>query len=296
MDNPKKNSTYNYYGNELSDEERRELEEIRQRMRQRKRAAAHRRVVRNRIVALIILALIIMVTVKCCSKKSNENDVMTDGSSSSAQTETSANNANADKKVPKQNNSSKPQARAHKIEKTNGMTFVDGILIVNKTYSLPADYNPGTSQLAQNAFDEMAMAAANDGITLFVNSGFRSYYEQQQLYNGYAYERGTDEADKVSSRPGHSEHQTGLTFDVNSTEFSFENTPEAEWLAEHCCEYGFIIRYPKGKEEFTGYSYEPWHIRYLGKETAKQVHDSGMCLEEYLGITSDYKYAEDMTN
>lgn len=139
----------------------------------------------------------------------------------------------------------------------------------------------------------MAAAAAQDGITLFVNSSYRSYQDQESLYNSYAAERGTEAADEVSSRPGHSEHQTGLTFDVNTTEDSFAGTPEANWLAEHCAEYGFIIRYPEGKEDKTGYVYEPWHIRYLGKEKAEAVTKSGLCLEEYLGVTSDYKYAED---
>lgn len=176
------------------------------------------------------------------------------------------------------------------------MTFVDGILIVNKTYSLPSDYAPGVSTIAQNAFDEMAAAAAQDGITLFVNSSYRSYQDQESLYNSYAAERGTEAADEVSSRPGHSEHQTGLTFDVNTTEDSFAGTPEANWLAEHCAEYGFIIRYPEGKEDKTGYVYEPWHIRYLGKEKAEAVTKSGLCLEEYLGVTSDYKYAEDQNS
>lgn len=79
------------------------------------------------------------------------------------------------------------------------MTFVDGILIVNKTYSLPSDYAPGVSTIAQNAFDEMAAAAAQDGITLFVNSSYRSYQDQESLYNSYAAERGTEAADEVSS-------------------------------------------------------------------------------------------------
>ena len=177
--------------------------------------------------------------------------------------------------------------------KSDNKPAADCILIVNKTYSLPSDYAPGVSTIAQNAFDEMAAAAAQDGITLFVNSSYRSYQDQESLYNSYAAERGTEAADEVSSRPGHSEHQTGLTFDVNTTEDSFAGTPEANWLAEHCAEYGFIIRYPEGKEDKTGYVYEPWHIRYLGKEKAEAVTKSGLCLEEYLGVTSDYKYAED---
>jgi D-alanyl-D-alanine carboxypeptidase len=80
---------------------------------------------------------------------------------------------------------------------------------------------------------------------------------------------------------------------VNSTEFSFGETEEAQWLAEHCAEYGFIIRFPEGKEDITGYSYEPWHIRYVGVEAAQAITSSGLCLEEYLGVTSDYADSPD---
>src|SRR5699024_5056985 len=99
---------------------------------------------------------------------------------------------------------------------------------------------------------------------------------------------GAEMADTYSARPGHSEHQTGLAFDLNEISDAFAGTPEAEWLAEHAHEYGFIIRYPADKEDITGYSYEPWHVRYLGKEIAEKVYESGLCLEEYLGIDSVY--------
>ena len=176
----------------------------------------------------------------------------------------------------------------HSIEVKEGITYIDGVLIVNKTYSLPSDYNPGINADAKKAFDEMASAAWADNIGLFICSGFRSYQEQETVYNGYAANRGTEEADKVSSRPGHSEHQSGLAMDVNTTDFSFEGTPEAIWIEQHCADYGFIIRFPKGKEDITGYEYEPWHIRYVGKELAHTLMDNGLCLEEYFGITSKY--------
>jgi D-alanyl-D-alanine carboxypeptidase len=97
----------------------------------------------------------------------------------------------------------------------------------------------------------------------------------------------------VSARPGHSEHQSGLCIDVNSTDFSFGSTAEAAWLEEHCAEYGFIIRFPEGKEDITGYEYEPWHIRYVGVETAQEITAQGLCLEEYLNVTSDYANSPD---
>lgn len=169
-----------------------------------------------------------------------------------------------------------------------GATYIQGILIVNKTYALPSDYNPGIVGTAQSALDEMTAAAAKEGISLWVASGFRSYDRQSTLYNNYVARDGKAEADRYSARPGHSEHQTGLAFDLNSVEQSFGETREGKWLSANCWKYGFIIRYPKNKETQTGYMYEPWHVRYLGKDIAKKVFDSGLCLEEYLGITSVY--------
>ena len=109
-----------------------------------------------------------------------------------------------------------------------------------------------------------------------------------QLYQRYVDRDGKEQADTYSARPGYSEHQTGLAFDLNEVSDAFIGTPEAEWLAAHAQEYGFIIRYPADKVAITGYKYEPWHVRYLGKETAAAVYESGLCLEEYLGIDSVY--------
>ncbi len=173
-------------------------------------------------------------------------------------------------------------------------TYINGILIVNKTYGLPQNYNDGGGLTTQtkNAFAEMKKAAAAEGIELRIASGYRSYAYQKDLYNGYLRRPGQSQAyvETYSARPGHSEHQTGLAIDVNNASKSFLGTPEQKWLEAHCVEYGFIIRYPEGKEDITGYQYEPWHIRYLGKETARKVYESGLCLEEYLGIDSKYSY------
>lgn len=174
------------------------------------------------------------------------------------------------------------------IEVRNGLTYVQGILIANKTYPLPASYNPGLLPETQAAFNEMQKAAAKEGLSLTIKSGFRSYSLQQTLYNNYVSRDGKAAADRYSARPGYSEHQTGLALDINKASDSFTNTPEAKWLAAHCAEYGFILRYPEGKENETGYMYESWHVRYLGKELAQQVTASGKTLEAYLGITSVY--------
>ena len=169
------------------------------------------------------------------------------------------------------------------------VTYINGILIANKTYALPSTYNPGVDPVAKVALQNMFDAARADGLNLFIRSGFRSYATQQRLYNNYVSRDGVAEADRYSARAGHSEHQTGLAFDINKADSSFEGSPEAIWLAANCHKYGFIIRYPAGKESITGYIYEPWHVRYLGIEAATDVYNSGLCLEEYLGITSVYQ-------
>lgn len=174
------------------------------------------------------------------------------------------------------------------IERIDGITYVDGIMIANKTYTLPAGYDPGIKKEAADALAEMQNAAAAEGLSLFVVSGYRSYYSQEAVYAGWVSRDGAEQADTYSSRAGHSDHQTGYTFDLNSLDQSFAYTREGIWLAEHCAEFGFIIRYPEGKELYTGYIYEPWHIRYIGKEKARIITESGLSLEEYYGITSDY--------
>ncbi len=167
-------------------------------------------------------------------------------------------------------------------------TYIDGILVVNKTYPLPATYAPGWETEASGPLWEMFAAAKEEGIKLWMTSGYRSYYDQQYIYNGYVKRDGQEKADTYSARPGHSEHQTGLAYDLNDLDWNFGETPEGIWVAENCHKYGFILRYPKGKEEITGYMYEPWHIRYVGVEKAKEIYESGLCLEEFLNITSVY--------
>ena len=186
---------------------------------------------------------------------------------------------------------SKTTSKGYNIEQRNGVYYINGILVVNKSYPLPSSYNPGglTSEFS-NAFNKMQSDAANYGVSLRIISGFRSYSRQNTLYNNYAARDGRDAADRYSARPGHSEHQTGLAADINSLEQSWGNTKEGKWLNDNCYKYGFIIRYVKGKESITGYIFEPWHIRYVGVDTAKALYNNGnwITLEEYLGITSHY--------
>lgn len=168
-------------------------------------------------------------------------------------------------------------------------TYIQGILIVNKTYSLPSTYAPGDLDPKVKAqFDVMQKAAAAEGLNLYISSGYRSYDYQKRIYNNNVAAYGAEKTDTFSARPGHSEHQTGLAFDLNTINDAFALTPESDWVKAHAHEYGFIVRYPEGKSHITGYKYEPWHLRYLGVDTATAVYNSGLTLEEYLGIDSVY--------
>jgi len=169
--------------------------------------------------------------------------------------------------------------------------FVDDVLIVNKQYPLPSTYAPGEDEEARAAYNEMEQAALTAGHELIAFSTYRSYDYQIELYNRYVDQHGQEEADRFSARPGYSEHQTGLGFDIGEVDQevhwasdSFKETEAAIWLAENAHEFGFILRYPPGKEHITGYQYESWHFRYLGKELATEVYESELTLEEYLNI------------
>lgn len=164
--------------------------------------------------------------------------------------------------------------------------YINDILIVNKTYSIPASYDPGgLTEETQTAFAELVNAAAAEaGFSLYSLSDYRSYDEQDELYHQYIAMYGQAGADAICSKPGHSEHQTGMAIDVASAATSyFPGTAEASWLQNNCARFGFILRYPYGKEHITGYSYEAWHIRYVG-DAAQDIMNSGLCLEEYLGV------------
>ncbi|EIM05875.1 peptidase M15B and M15C DD-carboxypeptidase VanY/endolysin [Planococcus antarcticus DSM 14505] len=167
-------------------------------------------------------------------------------------------------------------------------TYMSGVLIVNKQYSLPASYNPGVSMLAQKAVNAMTAEAKKQGVQLTAFSTFRSYNRQKELYTSYVSKHGAAQANRFSAKPGHSEHQMGLAFDFGGSDQSkwlkelFAATKEGKWLAANAHNYGFILRYPKGKENITGYMHEPWHFRYLGSDLSGQVKKSGKTLEEYL--------------
>ena len=179
----------------------------------------------------------------------------------------------------------------------NGITYIDGLIIANKTYSLPSTYAPGMNADVTAHANEMFAAAKAEGYNMWNQSGFRSYDTQKRLYNNYVSRSGKAAADTYSARPGHSEHQTGLAFDVCATDrpcinSNFDNTAEAAWLSQNAYKYGFILRYPSGKSGVTGYKYESWHFRYVGVDLATKLYNGGnwITLEEYFGITSEYSY------
>lgn len=176
------------------------------------------------------------------------------------------------------------EAKAPPVYADEGLTYIKDILIVNKEYGLPPSFAPGLEDICSEQFERLSEDAAEEGLNIYIGSAYRSYFEQIDIFNEYVTEYGVNESDTFSARPGHSEHQTGLTIDCNTIDDAFGETDEARWLAEHAHEYGFIIRYPLGKEDITGYQYEPWHIRYVGYTVAKEMYRSGECLEEYLGL------------
>lgn len=180
-------------------------------------------------------------------------------------------------------------------------TSKGNLILVNKYYQLDSNYVPSNlitidtkygyaQQLQKEAYDafvKMADAAAKEGLGLYIRSPYRSYNTQLGLYQSYVQQNGQKEADTYSARAGYSEHQTGLAVDVMSKSNvvadlgTFESTNEFIWIKNHCHEYGFILRYPKGKENITGYIYEPWHYRYVGTEVAKKITELNITYEEY---------------
>ena len=171
----------------------------------------------------------------------------------------------------------------------NGVTFIDGYLIVNKQYSLPKNYGNGLTKELKVAFFNMQNAALKENIELKIISGFRSYERQKEVYESYLKIDSKKSVDTYSARPGHSEHQSGLAIDINKDDDSFIDTKEARWLDNNAYKYGFILRYPEGKSEITGYKYEPWHYRYVGEYLAKKLYNNGdwITIEEYFKIQGD---------
>ena len=194
-----------------------------------------------------------------------------------------------------------------KITEINGVTYIDDVMMVNKTYSLPSDYMPVDTvespegktntcnkcinKIAYKSFLNMQADAKALGLNIYIASGYRPYVSQNKIYNNYIKRDGKKAADTYSARPGYSEHQSSYAFDLNSINDSFAKTDEGKWVNNNAYLYGFIIRFPKGKSDYTGYKYESWHLRYVGYELAKKLYNDGnwLSLEEYFGVDSKYQ-------
>ena len=140
-----------------------------------------------------------------------------------------------------------------------------------------------------DAMKDFVAAARAQGLSVYLSSGYRSYDEQNYLYQRKVSQYGEEQAKKIVAPPGTSEHQTGLACDITDKYYEFkdsslENTALYQWMSQHCQEYGFIVRYPKDKEDVTGIIYEPWHFRYVGKDAAEYIMDKGLCLEEFVAL------------
>lgn len=166
--------------------------------------------------------------------------------------------------------------------------IINGLLLVNKEYSLPYDYYPGEDEEAIEHLNEMIKSAKEEiNKEIIAFSGFRSYNYQKRLYESSIQTDGLTYTELYNAKPGHSEHQTGLAFDLGGNmkywlEEEFGETPEGQWLKDNAHRFGFILRYPMGKEDITGYGYEPWHFRYVGVDHAGVIYEENMTLEEYL--------------
>lgn len=165
----------------------------------------------------------------------------------------------------------------------------DDLIYINDGYTSSNDpaYKYRKHQMSRVVYDDFVALrnkCREKGISFYVVSGYRSTPAQEKSYRHMANTYSVEEADKTCSRPGHSEHTLGLACDVALDTYSFENIvnhPEYQWFAGILADYGFIIRYPEGKDSLTGYSYEPWHLRYLGRDLAKKVYNSNLTYDEY---------------
>lgn len=257
---------------------------------------------------------------KAAADKSAEDKTTEEKSSDASSTEEKAEDKSTDKKEdgktdsaqdPEPAKPSKPESETPDVDKSDTKADLSlGLLVVvNKKYSLPIDYKPSDLVVPNVSFsysgvleqsymrapaakqmEKMFADAKADGVTLNAVSGFRSGSRQTVLYNNYVARDGKAAADQYSARPGHSEHQTGLVFDIsapsvgNGLTAELGDTKEGKWIANNAAKYGFIVRYDRGFQSRTGYTYEPWHIRYVGVGPATQIKNNGQTLEEYMKV------------
>ena len=226
----------------------------------------------------LILSGLLALTLAACSQ---EKSATSEAKSSTEQKTVEEGTAGSESQVVS-------QKKAEVVNKGDHYSIqgkYDEIVVANKHYPMSKDYNPGENPTAKAELLKLIAAMQQAGFPISDHySGFRSYETQTQLYQNYVNKDGKAEADRYSARPGYSEHQTGLAFDLIETNGDLVTEEKAaQWLLDHAADYGFVVRYLKGKEKETGYMAEEWHLRYVGKE-AKDIAASGLSLEEYYGF------------
>ena len=226
---------------------------------------------------LILSGLLALTLAACSQEKSATSDAKTSSEQSTVQEGTAGSKS--------QEASQKKAEVVNKGDHYSIQGKYDEIVVANKHYPMSKDYNPGENPTAKAELLKLIAAMQQAGFPISDHySGFRSYETQTQLYQNYVNKDGKAEADRYSARPGYSEHQTGLAFDLVGTNGDLVTEEKAaQWLLDHAADYGFVVRYLKGKEKETGYMAEEWHLRYVGKE-AKEIAASGLSLEEYYGF------------
>ena len=226
---------------------------------------------------LILSGLLALTLAACSQEKSATSDAKTSSEQSTVQEGTAGSKS--------QEASQKKAEVVNKGDHYSIQGKYDEIVVANKHYPMSKDYDPGENPTAKAELLKLIAAMQQAGFPISDHySGFRSYETQTQLYQNYVNKDGKAEADRYSARPGYSEHQTGLAFDLIGTNGNLVTEEKAaQWLLDHAADYGFVVRYLKGKEKETGYMAEEWHLRYVGKE-AKEIAASGLSLEEYYGF------------
>ena len=226
---------------------------------------------------LILSGLLVLSLAACSQEKSTTTEAKSSAEQSTVQEGTAGSKS--------QEASQKKAEVVNKGDHYSIQGKYDEIVVANKHYPMSKDYNPGENPTAKAELLKLIAAMQQAGFPISDHySGFRSYETQTQLYQNYVNKDGKAEADRYSARPGYSEHQTGLAFDLIGTNGDLVTEEKAaQWLLDHAADYGFVVRYLKGKEKETGYMAEEWHLRYVGKE-AKEIAASGLSLEEYYGF------------
>ncbi|WP_340082287.1 M15 family metallopeptidase [Terribacillus sp. FSL K6-0262] len=277
----------------------------------------------KRLMLFAVLGAV-LVAAGCQSEQTSQEQDTNENKTAEKQTENQQAEQNQEKEGTEKEQTADAKPDQHQVEADDVVGTIENPVtvdnpdsievVVNKTRKFPDGWEPKDlvepdvpfyfdehlekrklRKEAAEALEELFAASKKDGMELVAASGYRSEARQKEIYENNVATQGQEETDKVSSRPGRSEHQTGLAIDLTSAEMAlaleetFIDTDEGKWLAEHAHEYGFIIRYPEGKSDITGYSYEPWHIRYVGKDLAKQIYEEGSTLEEHFQMKSDLK-------